>query len=76
MSLLASYTGVKPQLVIVVDPECDLNEKDKAGLTMNQPWNSTINKNAKNIKDCGFPSNLSSVRLSTSAKSKEYRFVG
>ncbi|XP_063427347.1 putative uncharacterized protein DDB_G0292292 [Mytilus trossulus] len=54
----------KPSQLTTVKSECEFIEKDKAGISFNQKLNSTIQKNAQNIKDCGFPVDLSSIRFS------------
>ena len=45
-------------------------DKDKDGISINQKWNSTIQKNAQNIKECGFPVDVSSIKLCQSGSSK------
>lgn len=62
--------GKKSKTPMLEQTECDFIENDKAGVTRHQQWNSTVCKNAQNIKDCGFPIDISSVRLSTGGKSK------
>ncbi|CAG2193442.1 unnamed protein product [Mytilus edulis] len=54
----------KPSQSTIVKSECEFIEKDKAGISFNHKLNSTIQKNAQNIKDCGFPVDLSSIRFS------------
>ncbi|XP_052104479.1 probable serine/threonine-protein kinase kinX [Mytilus californianus] len=54
----------KPSQPTTVKSECEFIEKDKEGISFNQKLNSTIQKNAQNIKECGFPVDLSSIRFS------------
>lgn len=57
--------------ITIHDPSVnEFLDKDKDGISINQKWNSTIQKYAQNIKECGFPVDVSSIKLCQSGSKK------